>query len=119
MKQQKSITALSLLAKNIVPSSNFLEQFITPISIAEQAIRAGVSSVQEALAKHGPIIAETARPIADIGAELDAARRLKEAGWIPHPVLPIRELTAEPTLQGISASAQMYIDNNLCISLSR
>lgn len=49
----------------------------------------------------------------DLAAVMRQADRLKEAGWIPHPALPIRELVASETNpQQISDSVQSYVNNN-------
>jgi hypothetical protein len=51
--------------------------------------------------------------IASFVGVLQQADRLKEAGWIPHPALPVKELVASKTdTTQLSDCVQLYVDNN-------
>jgi hypothetical protein len=58
-------------------------------------------------------IVDGMRPFHDVFVLIGQADRLKDAGWIPHPALPIRDLVGSETDSGVIASnVERYVRDN-------
>jgi hypothetical protein len=102
-----------------IAESLLQSQFKTPTFDALIDVRSQIRPLTDALSS----FERRLRPFSDLAARMKQADRLKEAGWIPHPALPVDELVASETDLGkISSRVQLYINGHkedICQLLTR
>jgi hypothetical protein len=92
-----------------IAESLLQSQFKTPTFDALIDVRSLIRPLTDALSSFERRLG----PFSDLAARMTQADRLKQAGWIPHPALPVDKLVASETDLGkISTRVQLYIYDN-------
>jgi hypothetical protein len=87
----------------------FKSQFKTPTLDALIDVKSVIHPIADALSSFERKLG----PFTDLAALMAQADLLKDAGWIPHPALPIKDLVAAETdISKIRCTVQLHVDSN-------